>query len=82
MSLGGQVWIVTGASRGIGAEVAREVAARGGRPVLAARRRAARDRAAAAHDVEPPGARAPAPGSEGGPCETPTSHREPDMRER
>lgn len=32
-----QVWIVTGASMGIGAAVAKHVAARGGRPVLAAR---------------------------------------------
>ena len=36
-SLEGQVWIVTGASMGIGAAIVKHVAARGGRPVLAAR---------------------------------------------
>ncbi len=38
MSLKDQVVVITGASTGIGAALARRVAARGGRPVLAARR--------------------------------------------
>lgn len=46
-SLAGQRWVITGASMGIGAALAREVAARGGLPVLAARSAEALDALAA-----------------------------------